>query len=150
MLDWVRAHDALLGWLAALSAVMFLGALVVVPVLVVRLPADYFAPSKRDRTRFPWRHPALRIAWLLGKNLLGAVLVLAGVSMLVLPGQGILTILIGITLMGFPGKYRLERWIVQRRWVLKPINALRRKLGAAPLEFGELPEPTPVATPEES
>jgi len=57
----------------------------------------------------------------------------AGIIMLVLPGQGIFTILIGIMLLNFPGKYRLERWIVARRPVLRSINWLRRRAGRAPL-----------------
>jgi hypothetical protein len=136
MLDFVRAHDVLLGWLGGVSLLMFLGALIAVPILAVRLPADYFAPPKRTRRLHSARHPVVRIGTLAAKNLLGAILVLAGISMLVLPGQGILTIAIGIALMDFPGKYRLERWMIRRRWLLRPINGLRRKMGAEPLKFG--------------
>jgi hypothetical protein len=69
----------------------------------------------------------------IGKSLLGYVFIAAGVLMLVLPGQGMLTILVGIILVDFPGKYRLERWIVTRRPVLRFINRLRRRAGRAPL-----------------
>jgi hypothetical protein len=55
----------------------------------------------------------------------------------VLPGQGILTILIGVSLMEFPGKYRLERGIIHFGPVLKGINTLRRRYGRPPLEFDE-------------
>jgi hypothetical protein len=120
---------------------MFVGALILVPLAIVRLPADYFAPPKRDKRRARWRRPVLRAFWLAGKNFLGGVLVLAGLAMLFLPGQGILTLLLGVSLMDFPGKYRLERWIATRRPVIAAINGLRRRSGAAPLEFGEgLPE----------
>ena len=70
---------------------------------------------------------------MIGKNALGFILVVAGIIMLVLPGQGVFTILIGIMLLNFPGKYRLERWIVARRPVLRSINWLRRRAGRAPL-----------------
>ena len=53
--------------------------------------------------------------------------------MLVLPGQGILTILIGIMFINFPGKYRLERWVVLRAPVLNVINKMRHRAGHAPL-----------------
>ena len=53
--------------------------------------------------------------------------------MLVLPGQGILTILVGFTLLDFPGKFRLQRWIVTRRGVLESINWVRKKAGREPL-----------------
>ena len=53
--------------------------------------------------------------------------------MLVLPGQGVLTILIGVMFINFPGKYRLERWVVMRDPVLKTINRLRQRAGHPPL-----------------
>ncbi len=74
---------------------------------------------------------------LIGKNALGYIFVVAGFIMLVLPGQGIFTILIGIMLLNFPGKYRLEQWIVARRPVLRSINWLRRRAGRAPLVLDE-------------
>ena len=136
MLDWMRSHDVLLGWLFALSVAMFLAALVLVPIVVVRLPADYFAAPRRGPRRATVRHPMLRGAWQVAKNILGLVLVLAGMAMLVLPGQGILAILIGISIMDLPGKYLLERWIIHRGPVLRAINALRRRYGRPPLVFG--------------
>ena len=53
--------------------------------------------------------------------------------MLVLPGQGLLTLLVGFLLVDAPGKYRLERWLVSRKAVLRPINWLRRRKGRQPL-----------------
>ena len=147
MREWIGAHQTVLGGLlVALSVVMFLGGLVLVPWIVVRLPADYFARRRRDRSRYRWRHPVVRIGCLAGKNVAGLLLVLAGVAMLALPGQGILTILIGVTLMDFPGKYRVERWIVQRRPVLGAINALRRRAGRGPLQFDQSPAQAPSET----
>jgi len=70
---------------------------------------------------------------LIGKNALGYILVVAGIIMLVLPGQGIFTILIGIMLLNFPGKYQLERWLATRGPVLRSINWLRQRAGRAPL-----------------
>ena len=52
---------------------------------------------------------------------------------ILLPGQGIFTILIGVMLLNFPGKYQLEQWIVARRPVLHSINWLRRRAGRAAL-----------------
>ena len=85
----------------------------------------------------PWgqSHPVMRWSLLVGKNLLGWVVILLGIAMLVLPGQGILTIVIGMILINFPGKYRLERWIITRDSVLRAINAIRKRSGRAPLEI---------------
>ena len=76
------------------------------------------------------------IALLLGalKNLIGALLLVLGVIMLFVPGQGLLTMLIGLMLMNFPGKYRLERWLVRRSGVLNSLNWLRRRRGRAPFK----------------
>lgn len=137
MLHWMWANEVLLGWLFVLSVVMFVGALVLVPIVVVRLPADYFAEPQRTPKPDSIEHPVLRALWRAVKTVLGLVLVWAGIAMLVLPGQGILTILIGVSLLEFPGKYRLERWIIHLGPVLNVINALRRRYGRPPLEFDE-------------
>ena len=65
--------------------------------------------------------------------LLGGAMKFVTAAMLVLPGQGILTIIIGIMFINFPGKYRLERWVVLRGPVLTIINRLRHRAGHAPL-----------------
>ena len=75
--------------------------------------------------------------WLALKNLLGLLLMVMGVAMLVLPGQGILSILIGLSLMNFPGKYRLERYIAGRRPIRKSLNWIRARAGVEPLKILE-------------
>lgn len=129
ILEWIRHNEITLIILGITSVFTFIGTLILVPVLVVRLPVDYFAHP--DRHRHPWLtiHPVFRIFVLMGKNLLGVILVCAGILMLVLPGQGILTILIGLTLIDFPGKFTFERWLVTRPAVLKSVNWLRRRAG---------------------
>jgi hypothetical protein len=127
--EWLQANQSALWWLGALSVVTFVGSLIAIPILVARIPADYFAPKQRDRV--PWRqsNPVLHGCGLILKNLAGSVFVVAGLAMLVLPGQGILTILIGVMLMDFPGKFALERWLVRKKTVLRAINWIRAKAG---------------------
>lgn len=55
--------------------------------------------------------------------------------MLVLPGQGILTILIGLGIMNFPGKFAVERWFVERKGVMFSINWIRQKTKHPPLQL---------------
>ena len=117
------------------SVVTFVGTLIAVPWLVVRIPADYFAHGKRQRIPWADQHPLVRAVLLTGKSALGCVFILVGVALLILPGQGILTILVGIVLLDFPGKYRFERWLVTRRPVLHSINWLRRRAGEFPLKI---------------
>jgi archaellum biogenesis protein FlaJ (TadC family) len=126
-----------LGWLAAVSALMFVGSLAVLPVVAARIPADYFCADRRGQTPWRRRRPGFRLCVLILKNILGLVLLLAGVLMLFLPGQGLMTIFLGIMLMDFPGKYRLERYIISRGPVLRGINWLRKRSGVAPLEVME-------------
>ena len=78
------------------------------------------------------------------KNLLGFLLVALGIvlSLPGVPGQGLLTILIGAMLVNFPGKRACERWLLQRRGVLTTINKLRVKAGRAPLQLA-MPVPNP-------
>lgn len=134
MLDWITIDETTVWYLAAFSIVSFIATLLLVPFLVVRIPEDYFAEKKRHRWE-PWahEHPLIRWSLLIAKNMLGYLFIILGIAMLVLPGQGILTILIGIMFINFPGKYRLERWTVTRPPVLRAINSLRRNAGRQPL-----------------
>ena len=92
------------------------------PVVLTRLPEDYFSFPDRHRMSGSSRHPVLHILILAIKNLVGALLIFSGILMLVLPGQGLLTIIIGLILKEFPGKYSIERWLVNRHSVLLAIN----------------------------
>jgi hypothetical protein len=68
------------------------------------------------------------------KNLLGIVLLLAGIAMLVLPGQGLITMFVSLTLLNFPGKYRLERWVISQGVVFRSINWIRQRRGYRPMD----------------
>lgn len=135
--DFIHANENLLLFLGAVSIVTFIGSLLVVPWLIVRIPADYFALEERRMAHWQDSHPALRWSSLIAKNCLGAVLIVMGIAMLVLPGQGLLTILIGIVLLNFPGKFRLERWLVQKGPIWRSVNWLRRRAGRPELEIWE-------------
>lgn len=135
MLEWLQSDENTIWWIAGAgtSVIPFLAFLIVVPLLAVRIPSDYFAHGRFNRKLWADHHLILRVMLLIGKNLLGYVFIAAGIVMLVLPGQGILTILAGIMLLDFPGKYRLVRWIVARPQVLRTLNWLRRRAGRTPL-----------------
>ena len=133
-MEWVKEYDVLLWWLVAGSAGLFLLTPIAVAWIVVRLPKHYFVAKRRHPPRWSRRYPALRPAVLAAKNLLGFVLVAAGMLMLVVPGQGLLTLAVGLMLMDFPGKFRLERWLVTRPPVWRAINWLRCRAGREPLE----------------
>lgn len=133
LLSWFSSHEQILLWLGLGSVLTFIASLIAIPYLVVQIPADYFAQPGERADRWRDAHPALRTLILIIKNTLGAILLLAGLAMLVLPGQGIITVLIGLLLMNFPGKRRLERWIVSRPRVLHAMNWIRARAKHAPL-----------------
>ena len=133
MLEWLQGYENKIWWIAVASILTFLAFLIVLPLLVIRIPSDYFARGRFQKKLWADHHLVLRIVLLIGKNLLGYVFLGVGISMLVLPGQGILTILAGIMLLNFPGKYRLVRWIVTRHQVLRALNWIRRCAGRPPL-----------------
>lgn len=128
--QWLQAHEALLAWMFGLSLGSLVLTVLLLPVMVAALPADYFTA-----TRSELRHARTPLRWLLriGKNLLGVVFVLAGIAMLVLPGQGLLTILIGLLLLDFPGKRALERRLVARPGLRAFLDRMRAKRGKPPL-----------------
>lgn len=134
LLQWLGLGGPWLGRLALLSLLMFFGSLALLPFLVARIPVDYFTDAYRHRSRIERFHPIVYYSLRLLKNALAVLLVLAGIAMLVLPGQGLLTLLIGISLGDFPGKYRLERAIVRRDGVYRAINWLRARGGHPPLQ----------------
>ena len=130
---WVQANHDLMGVLAASSLAMLVLSVVALPFAVSLIPADYFATTRRGESRLERGHPALHGLMLVAKNLLGVVFLVAGLAMLVLPGQGLLTIIVALIFLDFPGKYRLEQRLVASPMVVAGINWLRRRAGARPL-----------------
>ena len=111
-----------------LFLITFTGSLAVVSFIMVKIPPDYFKPDN-PRTIMPNRHQAVRSLAILARNVLGAFLVLLGIVMSLpgVPGQGLLTILLGVMLLDFPGKRALEYKLVSKPRVRDAINKLRRK-----------------------
>jgi len=133
MLEWIGLSRTAAVWIAVVSTGMLIAALIAVPLLIVRIPADYFAHPRRAGAVWKRKHPWFRWVWLVAKNALGGALFVTGVLMLVLPGQGLLTLLIAVALLDFPGKFRLQRWVATRRGVIDSINWIRKKAGKQPL-----------------
>ena len=118
--------------LGILSIFMFVGSLLLVPWLVSRLPEDYFL---NHRLSYRQRHPVAALVILIVRNVIGVVLFGAGIAMLFLPGQGVLTMLLGLSLTDFPGKHKMVEWSVQRRKVQQVLNWIRRKEGKPEFVF---------------
>lgn len=134
MIRWVSEHGTLLAWLSGAGVAMFVAVLIFAPMVIVRIPADYFAKARRPAHRTAGRSFLFRAVFRVGKNALGLLFLAAGLAMLVLPGPGLITLLMGFLLLDVPGKYRVERWLVSRRVVLGPINWLRKRAKRPPLQ----------------
>ncbi len=133
--EWIRQNEVLLQYLGALSLATFILTPLVVWALIVRIPQDYFF-CDRDHYREMARgfHPVPRFLFHAAKNAAGGVFLVAGLAMLVLPGQGVIMILAGLTLLDFPGKRALELRIVRRKKVLSSLNWVRTRAGKPPLK----------------
>jgi len=131
---WFQTHPTLLWAVGIFSAVSFLATLLSLPFILAKLPTDFFTDAyehRRDQKREerPVRLWVRRVLL----NTTGVVLIIAGIAMLVLPGQGILTIAVGLMLMSIPGKRRTARWLLRRPGIRPAATRLRGRFGKPPL-----------------
>jgi Na+/proline symporter len=107
-------------WLASTIFSMLIAGAV-----LLTLPADYLREGDRAQ-----RHWAARI----GRTIAGVVLVAVGIVLSVpgIPGQGILTIVAGLTLIEFPGRHRLISALIGRPTALHAVNRLRARFKRPP------------------
>jgi hypothetical protein len=131
--QWVGDHPDALAWAFGLSLLLFVSSVVLIPLLIARMRRDYFVAPDPDEHTWLGRHPAARAAARIIKNVLGAVLLLAGIAMMVLPGQGIITVLVALSLLEFPGKRALELRLIRQPQVSSVINWIRARSGRQPL-----------------
>ena len=130
----LATNDLLIGVLAFVVGLVVTTAIVV--AFVVLIPRDHFvSPAAGMKRRFS--STPSRIAYVVGKNALGALLVVVGVVLSVpgVPGQGLLTMLVGLMLLDIPGKRRIERGIVERPTIRRGIDGIRKRFGRAPISL---------------
>jgi hypothetical protein len=133
--EFFHLHENALWLIGTLSLFAFVVTLVAIPMLVIHIPADYFTREKRYPNESPRKHSLLHFGGLILRNFIGIVFIVAGIAMLVLPGQGIITLLIGLMLLNFPGKLALERRIIKHQSVLRAMNWMRFKAQKPALEL---------------
>jgi hypothetical protein len=127
--EHAEAHAAVV---LGISLAMLIATLIAFPFVILRLPASYFADDRRPPALS--RHVVVHWVLMALKNLLGLTLALTGFVLLFLPGQGLLTLIIGLTIMNYPGKFEIERWLVRRPRVLPALNWMRARFGAPPFD----------------
>ena len=133
LLEMFEAYRSLIIWFGPISLFIFLFSLLTIKWLVALIPEDYFINRKASKMRSS--NPVLWYIVLIIKNVVGYSLVLGGIMMLVLPGQGVFTIIIGLMLSNYPGKYSIERKFIAIPSILKSINWLRQKSNKPPLNL---------------
>lgn len=117
--------------LSAASIVGFAGSLVGLPRALSALPEDYLTTDDLpERPMGRW----------IAQTTLAIVLGIAGAAMLVLPGQGVLTLVLAVLVSPWRGKKRIARWIFTHDPVFRAVNDLRLRRGVPPLIRTE-PEP---------
>lgn len=131
----IDKHQVAIEWLGVVSVLTFIVSLVAIPWVIARLPKDYFIRHRQVVAVRHERNPALAKVIFLLRNFFGTVFLVGGIFMLVLPGQGIISMVIGISLMDFPKKNQLVDFILTLPRVRKLLNWLRHKQKKPPFEF---------------
>jgi hypothetical protein len=131
---WFSDHPGVLIGLGASSILILIISILGISWFVAQIPEDYFLSSKRKPSKWQEQKPILRLAVLFGKNIIGVSLIIGGLLMLVLPGQGLLTIVTGLLLINYPGKYKLEQKLVAIPSVFRALNWIRVKANKPPLK----------------
>ena len=125
IISLLNTYQHIFIYLGIVSSLCFVLSLVAIPLIIKRLPADYFTylPSEHASVQLSLKVVLLSTC----KNIIGLILILAGFIMLITPGQGVLTVLVGILVSDFPGKIAFERWLITRSVVKQSLNWIRRK-----------------------
>jgi hypothetical protein len=132
ILNTARQYQDVLLVIGIVSFVLFLVSLIVVPIIIINLPADHFIQSRKKKKKIT---SVYRAVFHFFKNLLGIFFLALGVILLILPGPGWLTILVGVALLDFPFKHKLEMKILSLPLLRKTIDRYRLKHNKAPLEI---------------
>ncbi len=119
-------YGSIITWLGIISTVTFFVSLLIIPWIICRLDRNFFL-HLHEHTKKEDEHPAIFILLKILRYFMGALLLFAGTLMLFLPGQGILTMLLGISLLDFPGRRKLIDGILELHPIQKSLNWIRKK-----------------------
>ena len=136
IISWSSMNSDLLFLLGSLSIFILIISVFMMVLIISFLPEDYFKSENRNLISSVQnsRYPLLKLLVLIAKNFFGVLLLLSGILMLVLPGQGILTIITGLVFMDYPGKYKFERKLLRQKGVINSINWIRSRLSKPSLK----------------
>ncbi len=121
-------------WLALLSLFTLFLSLILLPYVVRKIPSDYFLKLSKEQPRLQG-YELKSVLILLFRNIFGLLLLVSGIAMLFLPGQGLITIFVSLLLMDFPGKKRFVTYLTSKKSVQKSINWIRKKAKKDPIKW---------------
>ena len=125
--SYILQNNQIFLYISGLSTIFFLLSLLGLSWLISIIPHNYFVDKKRV-SLIKMKNPLMWLPIIIIKNSIGLVLILFGILMLILPGQGVLTIITGLIFLDYPGKFRFERSLVRNKLILNSMNWIRRKL----------------------
>lgn len=125
---------ALFWWLGVVSFFTFFLSLLLIPWIVGMLSQDCFI-KLGSKEKHPRPLSLLSLLITLLRHILGGLLILAGICMLFLPGQGLLTIILGGLMISFPGKERLINQLVAQPKMQRSMDWLRMKRGKTAFDW---------------
>ena len=136
IISWSSVNSDLLFLLGSLSIFILIISVFMMVLIISFLPEDYFKSENRNLISSVQnsRYPLLKLLVLITKHFFGVLLLLSGILMLVLPGQGILTIITGLVFIDYPGKYKFERKLLRQKGVINSINWIRSRLSKPSLK----------------
>jgi len=134
-----HSHRVLAGKIALISLAVWVFYAALMFAAVARMSPDYFVLRRPASATWRARHPLVRGLGHVVKNVVGLLLFATGVAMLALPGPGLLTLVVALSLLDFPGKRRFVLRIVRERHVHRSINWIRRRANQPPLVLPDDP-----------
>lgn len=133
--EYLTSITGWMGYVAIASIIFFIVSLIFIPKFIASIPSNYFiVKSSTPRTS---TYTLGRLFISIFRNIIGIFLIICGVVMLLTPGQGLLTILAGIFILDFPGKFKLELYLIKKPSVLKTLNWIRHKQNVPNLQIPE-------------
>jgi Na+-transporting methylmalonyl-CoA/oxaloacetate decarboxylase gamma subunit len=127
-------YGSIITWLGIGSTFTFVLSLIIIPWIIHKLDKDFFIQLREPKKKES-EHPVRFILLCIMRYSMGLFLLLAGILMIFLPGQGILTILFGISLLDFPAKRTVTIRLLSCQSVQSSLNWIRKKGNRTPFSF---------------
>ncbi len=136
MQSFLDTYGYIATWLGIISGFTFFLSLLLIPLFINRLDSNFFLHlHKNKKKKNKHEHPLMFMLLRILRYSVGVFLISAGILMLFLPGQGLLTIIIGIALLDFPAKRALTGRILSCQKIQKSLNWIREKGAKSPFTF---------------